>query len=275
MTKIYMMTIPKSQRTRLIDGTKVLTSVKICKKELKIMLDVNDCKKWIIASEIGKGGYEHWQIRIETSNKNFFNWVKEQIPEAHVEEASDTWTYEKKDGQYISSEDTPEVRAVRFGKPNGLQSQIIKKLQSQDVRSIDAYVDKIGNVGKSWLTIHLWEKGKALIVPRSASTSEKLSAFICSSWKGEPIIIIDIPRARKITEELYETMEEIKDGLVFDHRYQGRARNLRGVKLLVFSNKYLNLKKLSEDRWRLHKIVDGKIIEVKTEDKTKDEEPLT
>lgn len=235
-----MMTIPRTVHKRI----------------LKIMIEVNDVKKWIIAKETGKGGYEHYQVRIQTSNENFFTWCKENIPQAHIEKASDTWEYERKEGVYWTSEDTNEIRQCRFGELTPQQKKIMKTIKNQDVRTVDVWLDPKGNHGKSWLTIHLWETEQALVVPRASATAEKLSAFVCSAWKGEPIVIIDLPRASKPTTSLYEAIEEMKDGLVFDHRYQGKTRNIRGTKMIVFTNTPLDLKKLSADRWRLHGIED-------------------
>lgn len=171
----------------------------------------------------------------------------------HIEKAqTDDFTYERKEGKFWTSNDTKEILQCRFGKLRKNQRQVLERIKRQSVREIDVYLDTHGNRGKTFLTIHLWETGQALVVPRASTTAEKLSAFICSAYAGEPIIIIDIPRARKPTPELYECMEEVKDGLVFDHRYSGRARNIRGVKMLVFTNHKLDLKQLSDDRWVLH-----------------------
>lgn len=255
--KIYMLTIPRT----------------VPKKAIKIMIEVNDCKKWIIAKETGHGGFEHWQVRLETSNKEFFflsertvpgmdgklhkekykdGWVAKHIPQAHVEEAQDAWEYERKEGKFWTSEDTDEIRSVRFGTPTEKQREIIKTARSQSVREVDVWYDPSGNHGKTWLSIHLYELGKAMVVPRASTTAEKLSAYVCSAYKGEEFIILDIPRSRKISTELYEAIEEIKDGLVYDHRYSGRCRNIRGVHVIVFTNNKLDVSKLSKDRWRLH-----------------------
>lgn len=225
----------------------------ISKRELKIMLDKNDCKKWIIGFEVGKNGLRHYQVRLVTSNDNFFEWVKAHIPTAHIEKANQGWSdYERKSGRFITSDDTAEIRQVRFGTLRPLQKKILKIVGTQNDRQIDVFLDSVGNHGKSWLTIHLWERGQALVVPRSESSAAKISAFICSAWRGEPFIIIDIPRASKPKPEWYEAIEELKDGLVFDGRYSGRCRNIRGCKLIIFTNVELDLKRLSHDRWRLH-----------------------
>lgn len=210
--------------------------------------------------EEGKNGYKHWQIRMDTSRKDFFEWIKEIEPWFHIEKAqSEEFTYERKEHRFVCSDDNNEILKVRFAELGDCQQhiwqkQLMKRLKKQSVREIDVVLDPTGNKGKSFATIALWERGEALVVPRTQSTAEKVSGFICSAWRGEKIIIIDIPRSGKPTKSLYETLEEIKDGLVFDWRYSGKTRNIRGTKLVVFTNEPLNLKGLSDDRWVLHGI---------------------
>lgn len=255
MTKDYMLTIPQHA---------------CCKKMLKIMIEENDIHKWIIARETGKNGYRHWQIRLRVgNNSNFYafsggrktddirigtGWVNKNIPHAHVEECSDTWEYERKGGDFWSSEDTVEILKVRYGKPTQSQKRILHEVANQNNRQVDVYYDSVGSHGKSWLSIYLYERGLAFIVPRFATTARGLSQYICSSYRNEGIIIIDIPRSGKPTKDLYEAIEEVKDGLVFDERYHGKTRNVRGAKVLIFTNNKLDLKALSKDRWRIHGI---------------------
>jgi len=225
------------------------------KRDWEIVIEENDCKRWIIAMEEGKGGYQHWQVRLESSNPDFFEWMKQHYPKAHVEKAEvQEFTYERKEGRFWTSEDTPEIRQCRFGELRKWQKQLLDRLKKQTVREIDVVLDTVGNKGKTFFTIALWERGEALVVPRYSCTPEKLSAFICSSYNGESLVIIDIPRAGKPTTALYETMEEVKDGLVFDPRYSGKTKNIRGVKMVVFTNHKLDLKQLSDDRWVPHGI---------------------
>lgn len=207
---------------------------------------------------MGRNGYRHYQIRLVSSNHDFFEWCSVNIPTAHVEEASEeSDDYERKSGNFISSSDTPEIRQIRFGVLRESQKKILEEVNhdqsGQDgIRKISVYLDPVGNKGKTWLTIYLYERGRALVVPRASSTAEKLSAYVCSSYNGQEFIIIDIPRSRKITSELYEALEELKDGLVFDYRWHGQSRNIRGAKIIVFTNTELDTRKLSHDRWCLH-----------------------
>ncbi|APR73541.1 replication associated protein [Chicken associated smacovirus] len=229
----YMLTIPR----------------KVHKRTLKIMLEQNDVKKYIIAKERGFGGYEHWQIRLKTSNKNFFIWCKINIPEAHVEEAMDTWDYERKEGVYWTSDDTNEIRALRFGKPNLKQKRVLKLLKYQGDRNILVWYDPVGKAGKSWIVGHLWEQGKACYVPPTLGTPKEIIQWVHSAYDNEGLIIIDIPRSWKWNEALYTAIETIKDGLVYDPRYSARMKNIRGVKVLVMTNTYPRVSALSEDRW--------------------------
>lgn len=251
MSQAWMLTIPRN----------------VPKRALKIMLEKNDVKSWTIGFEVGKDGYRHYQVRLVSSNNGFFEWTKAHIPTAHVEKASEErGDYERKSGYFISSEDSNSIRSVRFGTLRKLQKKILQEVNNEQRktkknptgdRKISVYLDVRGNHGKTWLTTYLWEHGKALVIPRASCTPEKISAFVCSAYSGQPYIIIDIPRSRKVDAGLYECIEEIKDGLVFDHRYQGRTRNVRGAKIIIFTNTPLDTKKLSHDRWVLHGVEEG------------------
>lgn len=221
------------------------------KRVLRAMVEQNDTKKYIIAKESGFGGYEHWQIRIKVSNDNFFEWIKKNIPTAHVEEASETWEYERKEGCYWTSEDTKEIRALRFGKPNLKQKRVLQAMKKQGDREILVWFDKSGKQGKSWLCGHLWEKGKACYVPPTLSSVKDIISWVHSAYNNEGLIIIDIPRSWKWNEALYTAIETIKDGLVYDPRYSARMRNIRGVKVLCLTNTMPKVSALSEDRWKI------------------------
>lgn len=220
------------------------------------MIAENDIKRWAIGFEEGKNGYKHYQVRIETGNDRFFSWCKQHIPTAHIEKSNKWCDYERKDGNFIQFNDTNDIRQVRFGKPNDFQNDVLRTLKSQSVRQVDVWYDPGGNHGKTWISLHLWERGTALVIPRSALGAQRVEGFILDAYQKHwyDIIIIDIPRSGKIPTDIYETIEEIKDGLVSDWRYGARQCDIRGVKVAVFTNKLLDTKKLSRDRWRLHGI---------------------
>lgn len=217
------------------------------------MLEKNDCKKWVIGFEKGKGGYEHYQIRLQTSNKSFEDWMNLHIPQAHIEEANDTWGYERKEGRFISSDDRPCVLLQRFGPLTEVQREALRALESTNDREVMVWYDERGNVGKSWLCGALWERGLAYIVPPTVDTVKGMMQYVASCYsKGgyRPYVIVDIPRSWKWSDQLYCAIESIKDGLVYDTRYESSMTNIRGVKVMVLTNTKPKLDKLSADRWR-------------------------
>lgn len=221
------------------------------RRMVREMIEALDIHKWVIGFEIGKKGYRHIQgrVRVSKAKEDAFIEIKKYLDGVHIELCSDTWEYERKDGRFLSSEDTPEIRAVRFGKPRWYQEVWLNAIRSASDRTITIIYDELGNHGKSWLVNHLWETGKAFYVPPMACTVEKLIQFVASGYKGQEMITIDIPRAWKWSEQLYTAVESLKDGLVFDTRYHSLTRNIRGVKVAVFCNVLPKLDKLSVDRW--------------------------
>lgn len=237
MSKIYMATIPRKYAS------------------VEDVLDtfwLKDVKKWQIGKETGKTGYEHLQIRFRSSGdlETIRKW--EIMKKAHVERA-EIWTdYEKKDGEYWTSDDTAEQLEVRFGEPTNKQKEFLELLKNQNIREIDVWYDPEGGAGKSWFCNYLHETGKGYYCPPYLDTVKQISQHIADGYNGEGIIVIDIPRSQKWTKQLYIGIEAIKDGLVVDTRYHSRIKNVRGVKLLVMTNNYPKLDKLSADRWRIN-----------------------
>lgn len=206
---------------------------------------------------MGTNGYRHYQIRLVSSNHAFFEWCKAHIPNLHVEKANtERFDYERKSGCFISSNDTTEIRQVRFGNLNKFQKKVLQEVKKQNVRQIDVYYDPRGYAGKSWLVNYLWETGQCHYIPPYLKSGQAIIQDIASKMDQErrPYICIDIVRNQKWTEDLYIAMEVIKDGLVDNPRYEGQTINIRGTKLLVFTNTKCDTKKLTYDRWRLHGI---------------------
>lgn len=213
----------------------------------------NDVHKWVMGAETGQNGYDHWQIRMQTR----YTWDEmcEIWKGFHVEEASDKWEYETKEGIYWTSEDHRENRQMRFGEMRFAQKQALEALRATNDREVMVWYDQTGNVGKSWFTGALWERGLAYVVPPTVDTVKGMMQYVASSYIDHgwrPFVVIDIPRSWKWSEQLYTAIESIKDGLVYDTRYNSRMINIRGVKVLVMCNTLPKLDKLSADRWVIY-----------------------
>lgn len=212
----------------------------------------NDCKKWVIGLERGRTGYWHFQVRFAVSRK--YEEVHEVFGNAHLEEGNPQadWRYETKDGHYLQSWDTPQMRQCRFGQLRNAQKAFINAVKTQNDREVDVWFDKEGNAGKSWLCNAMWERHQAYYTPPTLRSAEAIGKWVCAGYRDEGIILIDIPRSFKWTEQEYVGIEQIKDGLITDDRYTAKTRNIRGVKLGILCNTMPKVGKLSVDRWRIH-----------------------
>ena len=237
--KCYMLTIPRYPWV---------------KAGLKAFIRQHDIHKWIIAKETGRGGYEHYQVRLTTNAG--FECLKSAFPQAHIEEASEVYEYEKKEGKYWCSDDTNGILRTRYGKLDGIQRIIHNRVGRQSDRGITTVLDRRGNSGKSFYCRWLFERGKGFYCPPTVDTVKGLIQFVASGYRGEEIIVIDIPRSWKWSEQLYAAIESIKDGLVYDTRYHTQIRDIYGVKVLVLTNTVPKLDKLSIDRWDILDITD-------------------
>ena len=231
--KIYMITMPKNGRNKFL---------------LKNLIEKNDLHKWAYGYEVGRSGYKHIQARIRCPFD--FDYLQEYFGSAHIEEASDEWDYETKSGTYFTSEDWGDRLKQRYLPLRKVQREAVAGLEATNDREVYVWYDKEGNAGKSWLCGHLWETGKAYVVDSDKGETIKkdvANEFINHGWR--PYVIIDLPRTAKWTDELYYSIEKIKDGLLKDPRYQSKTVNIHGVKVMVMCNSMPKLDKLSDDRW--------------------------
>lgn len=225
------------------------------KREIYIMLQELDAKRWIIARETGTSGYEHWQCRCSVSG-NLGEWIRRQGLNWYFDTANEVWDYEQKTGDYWCSWDSVQTRILRYGRLTPLQRTILRSVDSQSVRMVTIWIDPQGGNGKSWLFLHGILQGRVLPVPAYGISAKRLSGWLHSAYRGQPIIWIDIPRAQKIDTDLWSAIEEAKQ-IVYDWRYHSEWTITYGVKILVTCNNYLtkeNYKALSKDRWDVHVI---------------------
>ncbi|QDH43742.1 replication associated protein [Panthera leo smacovirus 1] len=218
------------------------------KKMINMYLTRNDIHDWTVGYELGRDGYRHIHIRLNA--RDTFTDLQRFFTGCHIEEATsdDDW-YEHKDGHFVSSKDTVDVRRCRFGRLRDNQLRILNKLDEQNDRGVLVWVDFKGGIGKSYFCRWLTERNQAYYVPPTVNDSKQIIQYVCSGYKGQRYIVIDIPRSAKWTESLYCGIESIKDGLVYDTRYSAKIRDIWGVKILVLTNGLPRLDALSKDRW--------------------------
>ncbi|QDH43740.1 replication associated protein [Lynx rufus smacovirus 2] len=241
MTENFMITAPRDESKGYKEWNAWIKVMYAC-----------DAKKWVIAAEVGRGGYKHWQIRVQTGMPKFFEWMKAVNPRAHVEKASDTWEYERKGGKFITSDDNKEIFRMRFGKPSEAQKRVYEAVRDTNDREIVVWYDPTGKVGKSWFIGHLWETGKAYKCQNVDGGLKNMIEDIASDFikhGRREMVVIDIPRTMKWDDKLLVALEMLKDGLIKDSRFNSTTVNIRGTGILVCCNTEPDYKKLTSDRW--------------------------
>lgn len=221
------------------------------KRMINLYLTRNDIHDWTIGYEVGRDGYRHIHVRLNARCTE--EELRKSFPGVHTETGSteDDW-YERKDGHFVSSKDTVDVRRCRFGTLRRNQKEVLELLDRQTDRQVLIWFDSTGGVGKSFFTRWLIERGAAYYVPPTVDNVKQIIQWVCSGYKGQKYIVIDIPRSAKWTESLYTGIEAIKDGIVYDTRYAAKLRDIWGVKILVLTNTMPRLDALSKDRWVIY-----------------------
>ncbi|AJD07508.1 replication-associated protein [Odonata-associated circular virus 21] len=210
-----------------------------------------------IGREIGKHGFRHYQFCMDCAG-DLEKYTADNRTGWHVERCI-SWEmskgYCRKTGDYRYIGDSREERYyawLRARRPLPIWRSFGASVVKQNDRSITVWVDTEGKAGKSTFSYILERRGKCLNIPRTEHNPTRLIDFVAMHYKGEPLIIVDIPRDQKLGKELCRALETIKDGVITSAKYQGTKMFIKGVKILVFTNHFLDkttYAALTEDRW--------------------------
>ena len=129
----------------------------------------------------------------------------------------------------------------------------IAKKKTIDPRSIHVIFDDKGNTGKSELAKYMAYHINAVVIPLGLSSAQ-MKAAITSSDPARNYII-DLPRNNRSYQDIFDTVEEIKRGFVISS-FHGKLKNsfFDRPNVFVFTNSMPDLRLMSIDMWRLHKI---------------------
>lgn len=117
-----------------------------------------------------------------------------------------------------------------------------------DDRRILWYYDPDGSTGKTALCKYLIAKKGAFYLT-SAKGADMTYQVIKA--RGDPkLVVVNLTRQAEGAFS-YASLESIKDGLVFSGKYEGGTRIFNPPHILVFSNWYPDLEKLTRDRWTI------------------------
>lgn len=242
---------------------------------------IKHTKKWAFQKEQGQQtGYVHWQCRFSLNAKLTENGVKALLLDSDIEAFHVTPTSAnatKGAALYVIKAETridgpwtdkdpapiPTTRTSRKLDELGLlpwQNEIMNQTLDYNDRQIHCVVDKDGNNGKGALCKWAYVKGFAQLIPPFNSYGD-LIQFAFSRPRAS-LYFIDMPRAmpKKNLFEMYQGIESLKDGYMFDKRYRGQFELIDEPNIVVFTNTPPKKRYLTRDRWRVWTIHEDQLV---------------
>jgi len=232
-----------------------------------------ECSKWIIGKEIGENGTPHLQCFCRFKSNKRFSSIKKYCPRLHIEvcRGNDKVNYEycSKEGDFISG-----------GFPEPIK--LITKLYNWEKECIDIVTTKPndrdiwwfkgqGGVGKTSFCKYLVVKYNAIILGgKSSDMKHNICELFKNTEKLPELIIINLPKSFDSTYISYTGIEEVKDMCFFSGKYEGGMIVGNCPNVIIFSNEWPDVHKLSLDRWKLYNIDKDKYVNVKRLDEEVD-----
>ncbi len=243
-------------------------------------------KKWTFQGEIGRGdnAYHHWQGRLSlhtrrlpTVGKDLIlarincNYVRPTSTACHRRGAM---FYVLKDDTYdgqgrFSDTDVPTeplyVPRQHRVAPRPWQQAILDSGEEWCPRTINVLVDHVGGIGKS--IVAGLARARGYITIPVCGDAERLIYSVCSILRGRglrtpKLVILDLPRSidKKKLAQFMITIEEIKNGYVYDSRHSFKEWAFDSPALWVFSNSDVPSHYVSNDRWKIWHLVNDELV---------------
>lgn len=227
-------------------------------KVIEILEPISD--RFCIGDEVGgTTGYKHLQgrvvFKVGKDEKTVFNLFPKEWgthwSQTHVRD----FEYCKKEGNFycswegvISKYANIELRAW--------QSEALGRWEdTAGDRKIMIIYDPRGNHGKTVLAKYCVATHQATYCP---PMQEAMDFMAFAMAKPDKAYIFDMPRTESVKQRkgMWSAIEQIKNGYLYDKRYQFRDMWIDPPRVLVFCNQLPNKNDLTWDRWELYTIRD-------------------
>jgi len=244
-------------------------------------------KHWVFQHEKGEEtGYEHWQIRLSLHKKQrFSSFSRESMPQipgcwsvstlgihdSVVTNTGNQFNYVMKDQTRVAgpwTDKDPELRPPPVMTkqlenflqldPYDWQKDMFDAIQTYDERQLMYVYDPHYNSGKSIFSEWLEFKGLAEEIPPFTLMEDIMQFVMCQHPSAA--YVFDMPAAMKKDKvaQLYSGLEMLKNGFLYDKRYNGKKRRINRPQVLVFANNLPQLDLMAPDRWNVLYISPGK-----------------
>lgn len=224
------------------------------------------CTMWVFGKEKAPStGTLHLQGYLEFKQKvrplecqglkNFpFHWEKRKGTQLQAYE------YCIKDGDYRYGGKIPElpeeIECITENELYTWQRDIVELINKKpDPRKIYWVYDIKGGMGKSELVRYLCIKHNAILLGGKTSDMKYgVIKYIDKNKKGPKIILIDLPRTYDSDYLSYAGIEEVKNGMFFNTKYESEMIIFNRPHIIIFSNNLPKKENLTPDRWEIKDI---------------------
>lgn len=118
--------------------------------------------------------------------------------------------------------------------------------------------DFVGNVGKTAFAKYLCYKHGAIYVCNGKSADIRNIIFNTDMMVENRMIVANYA---KCTEHInYQVIEDIKDGIICNTKYETGMKLFNSPHFIAFSNQMPDISKMSEDRWLIFEIIDQRLV---------------
>ncbi len=199
----------------------------VTKKRLKTI--INDWKGW------------HWEPMKGSIRDN----IKYCTKEASTPEDGRRWVR----GFKLP----PKINSIHSSQLYQWQKILLDKLKGKpDDRTVHWYYETEGKTGKSAFSKYLALKYNALVIGGKSNDIK----YAITKWLEKQelkIVIIDVPRTSNGFVS-YKAIEEVKNGLFFNSKYESGMVIFNSPHLVVFANEEPDYDSISLDRWDVQQI---------------------
>lgn len=211
-------------------------------------------ERFVIGEEVGENGYEHYQIRMVLKEPTEMDvLIRAWGPFGHVTATHvRDFKYCEKEGKFYRSWEEA-INKFAFIKLKDWQAQCVSAYKAQNERQILVIVDDKGNHGKSYLAKHMHVTRMGRYAPVLETAQDLIAYAMACPSNG---YIFDLPRSESVKDKkaIWSAIETIKNGHLYDKRYHYQEMWIDPPKILVFTNEYPPVERLSSDRWTICEI---------------------
>jgi len=228
-------------------------------KDLKIFFK-EKCEKFIFGRERGEQGTPHLQgyiyLYIKARPLEFCLNSKIHWERCKGNELENI-IYCSKEGNYDKSDNInipKKLKIIKDLRPWQLSIEKLLIVEPEDRKIIWVFEEE-GGVGKSAFARYLINTYDSLYITEGKKTDIINMVYNYVLTKELNIVILDVPRSNgnKIS---YKSLEEIKNGIICNTKYETGCKVVNPAHILVFANEAPEVEKLSLDRWDIYEIKD-------------------